>query len=127
VVAVKSRQVTVDAAVHEVLVDKLEPFTMYEITVTAVNGKGTSLPSPALRAITQTHYAAWKQPLAANQTQPTLPDIKGCCEAKNVSQFTRPNCLNKLCDPRGPYELQVTWVSGNLSSATVTMALKNNY
>ncbi|KAI4456944.1 titin [Holotrichia oblita] len=66
---------------------------MYEITVTAVNRHGSSLPSYAVRSLTLTPGTI--KPKAVGEA-PKLPDTKKCCISKGVNQT---NCLTQLCDP----------------------------
>ncbi|KAI4456941.1 titin [Holotrichia oblita] len=78
---------------NETTISALQPFTMYEITVTAVNRHGSSLPSYAVRSLTLTPGTI--KPKAVGEA-PKLPDTKKCCISKGVNQT---NCLTQLCDP----------------------------
>lgn len=86
------RQIKVPAGLLTANVSGLTPFTMYEITVTAQNGHGTSLPSFAIRVMTLLEGKV--RPNVAKA--PKLPDVRACCVEKGVSHRV---CLDKLCDP----------------------------
>ncbi|XP_025837036.1 Ig-like and fibronectin type-III domain-containing protein 1 [Agrilus planipennis] len=92
----------VQANTNETTIANLTPFTMYEITVTALNIHGSSLPSYAVRTLTLTP-GNMKQTDVADA--PKLPDIKGCCAKKGVTHST---CINKLCDPAEADDAQIT-------------------
>ncbi|XP_034250543.1 Ig-like and fibronectin type-III domain-containing protein 1 [Thrips palmi] len=83
-------------------VKDLTPFTMYEVSVTAFNKHGSSLPSDAIRSLTLSPRSAPKPSSVAKP--PKLPDIKSCCVAKNIS---RGGCVDKLCDPARHSAVQV--------------------
>lgn len=65
-------------------VKDLTPFTMYEVSVTAFNKHGSSLPSDAIRSLTLSPRSAPKP--SSVSKPPKLPDIKSCCVAKNISR-----------------------------------------
>lgn len=90
--ALERKQITVPGALQTANVSSLKPYTMYEITVTAMNKHGSSLPSYAVRAVTLP-VGKFKPAVAE---APKLPDVKGCCIEKGVSHA---KCLDKLCDP----------------------------
>lgn len=85
--------VHVPGSQNSTILSDLAPFTMYEVTVTALNIHGSSLPSYSVRSLTLT---PGKMKPTAVAEAPQLPDIKGCCVKKGVGHKT---CLNKLCDP----------------------------
>ena len=58
---------------------------MYEITVTAFNIHGSSLPSYAVRALTKIPGVSKTTNIA---NPPDLPDIKTCCAEKGISHKT---------------------------------------
>lgn len=58
---------------------------MYEITVTAMNIHGSSLPSFPIRALTLIPGQIKTKPTSES---PTLPDIKTCCIDKGVTHGT---------------------------------------
>jgi len=89
---IERKQITVPAAVQSAQVSKLKPNTMYEITVTALNKHGSSLPSYSVRAVTLSNDAVVPKRAEA----PQLPDIRSCCIKKGVQHAS---CLDKLCDP----------------------------
>lgn len=64
-----------------VLLDQLQPFTMYEISVTAFNIHGRSLPSNRVRTLTLAPGIIRPEP----KEPPKLPDIKSCCITKGVN------------------------------------------
>lgn len=88
-----SVQVNVRSTENSTVLNNLSPFTMYEVTVSALNIHGSSLPSYAVRSLTLT---PGKMKPTAVAEAPRLPDIKTCCANKGVSHKT---CLDKLCDP----------------------------
>ncbi|XP_075234927.1 Ig-like and fibronectin type-III domain-containing protein 1 [Lycorma delicatula] len=91
VITPHSVQVKVTNGEQSVLINDLTPFTMYEITVTAMNIHGSSLPSFPIRALTLIPGQIKTKPTSES---PTLPDIKTCCIDKGVTHGT---CLDKLC------------------------------
>jgi hypothetical protein len=58
---------------------------MYELSVTALNIHGSSLPSYSVRTLTLTPGKI--KPTAVAQV-PELPDIKTCCTDKGISHPT---------------------------------------
>lgn len=86
-------QVKVPESQTSAVLNNLSPFTMYEVTVMALNTYGSSLPSYAVRSLTLTP-GKMKQTTVGQA--PPLPDIKSCCASKGIAHKT---CLNKLCDP----------------------------
>ncbi|XP_037904934.1 Ig-like and fibronectin type-III domain-containing protein 1 isoform X1 [Hermetia illucens] len=86
--------VTVPADQRSTIINELKPFTMYSITVTAINDHGTSLPSFRVRALTLDSGIGKQTSVAV---VPVLPDIRGCCESKGMSHRS---CLNRMCDPK---------------------------
>ncbi|XP_050504317.1 Ig-like and fibronectin type-III domain-containing protein 2 isoform X1 [Diabrotica virgifera virgifera] len=84
------------------ILQNLIPFTMYDITVTAINRHGSSLPSYSVRSLTLT-------PGSVKQTTtgrpPQLPDIKSCCANKGIVHKT---CVTKLCDPVQASSAEIT-------------------
>jgi hypothetical protein len=67
-----------------VMITQLEPFTMYEIAVTAFNIHGRSLPSEKVRTLTLAPGV-----IRPNSTSPPeLPDIKTCCIENGVNSDT---------------------------------------
>lgn len=74
-----------------VVIKELVPFTMYEITLTARNKHGSSLPSNPVRALTLTPGQMRSE---TPKKVPPLPDIKQCCLDNGV-QHT--GCVDKLC------------------------------
>ncbi|KAK6628150.1 hypothetical protein RUM43_001962 [Polyplax serrata] len=87
------KQIEVPSSFLMAEVTKLKPFTMYEITVTAKNGHGTSLPSFSIRSTT---LPQGKRRGNMTAEPPQLPDIRACCVEKGVTHMV---CLDKLCDP----------------------------
>lgn len=85
--------IDVPASQNETTVSNLVPYTMYEVTVTAVNKHGSSLPSYSVRSLTLN--PGKMKPSIAGEA-PKLPDIRGCCIKKGVHPN---NCLDKFCDP----------------------------
>ncbi|XP_018897907.2 Ig-like and fibronectin type-III domain-containing protein 1 isoform X1 [Bemisia tabaci] len=96
-VLVKVNKTDTSVTVHD-----LVPYTMYEVTVTAKNIHGTSLPSYAVRFLTLT--AGTVKNKTAVKT-PELPDIKSCCFNAGVRHKA---CLDKLCDPSESGTAEVT-------------------
>lgn len=84
------------------VLNDLTPFTMYEVTVTAVNKHGSSLPSYSVRSLTLTPENL--KPKNVGEA-PQLPDIKSCCTNKGITHKT---CLNKLCDPAVASTAEIT-------------------
>ncbi|XP_060521519.1 Ig-like and fibronectin type-III domain-containing protein 2 isoform X2 [Cylas formicarius] len=80
----------------------LTPFTMYEVTVTAHNLVGSSLPSYAIRTLTLAPGQV-KQTMVGHT--PALPDIRSCCANKGITHKT---CLTKLCDPIEAESVEIT-------------------
>lgn len=78
---------------NETIVNNLMSFTMYEVTVKALNTHGSSLPSYAVRSLTLT---PGKMKTTTVGEAPKLPDIKSCCANKGIAHKT---CVSKLCDP----------------------------
>ncbi|CAH1112848.1 unnamed protein product [Psylliodes chrysocephalus] len=97
-----SVSVKVPGSQRSTVLQDLIPFTMYEITVTAVNTHGSSLPSYSVRSLTLT-------PGNIKQTTtgqaPQLPDIKSCCSNKGIVHKT---CMTKLCDPVMASSVEIT-------------------
>lgn len=89
----EKKQISVPSNVLLTEIKNLEPFTMYEITITAKNDHGTSLPSFAIRSTTLPRGTIRNK---ADYDPPKLPDIKTCCVKKGVTHLV---CLDKLCDP----------------------------
>ncbi|KAG5899209.1 hypothetical protein JTB14_034467 [Gonioctena quinquepunctata] len=94
--------VKVPADQNITILQNLIPFTMYEISVTAVNRHGTSLPSYTVRSLTLTtgNMKATKIGQA-----PNLPDIRSCCNNKGIVHKT---CKSKLCDPKLVSSVEIT-------------------
>lgn len=86
-------QINVPANQNETTVNNLAPFTMYEVTVSALNAHGSSLPSYSIRSLTLT---PGKMKTTTVGEAPKLPDIKSCCANKGIAHKT---CVSKLCDP----------------------------
>ncbi|XP_049544577.1 Ig-like and fibronectin type-III domain-containing protein 1 [Anopheles darlingi] len=89
-----SKVLQVPASQKSAVLSDLSPFTMYTVTVTAINDHGSSLPSTRIRALTLEGGAATKQTSVA--VVPVLPDVRGCCMKKGITHRT---CLDKMCDP----------------------------
>ncbi|XP_050094930.1 Ig-like and fibronectin type-III domain-containing protein 1 [Anopheles aquasalis] len=89
-----SKVLQVPAGQKSAVLSDLSPFTMYTVTVTAINDHGSSLPSTRIRALTLEGGAASKQTSVA--VVPVLPDVRGCCMKKGITHRT---CLDKMCDP----------------------------
>jgi hypothetical protein len=70
---------------NNAIVNDLKPYTMYELTVTAFNTHGSSLPSYAVRTLTLT---SGKMKPGAVAQAPGLPDIKKCCINRGISHTT---------------------------------------
>ncbi|CAH0563601.1 unnamed protein product [Brassicogethes aeneus] len=87
---------------NSTVLNNLMPFTMYEVTVTALNRHGSSLPSYKVRSLTLTP-GKMKQTNVA--PAPQLPDIKACCANKGIGHKT---CVNKLCDPSETKSVEIT-------------------
>ncbi|XP_060866861.1 Ig-like and fibronectin type-III domain-containing protein 1 [Metopolophium dirhodum] len=123
IVTPHSIQVKVPGSEYEVKIDKLIPFTMYEITVVAVNKHGSSLPSTAIRSLTlNSDQKTSRRTNTDNSTLPPLPDIRSCCMKKGI---THSACLDKLCDPSRSDVAEVTdlmicapWASQTFSCLT---------
>ncbi|XP_045478484.1 Ig-like and fibronectin type-III domain-containing protein 2 [Harmonia axyridis] len=92
----------VKAPQKSIVINDLVPFTMYEVTVTAVNKHGSSLPSYAVRTLTLTPTKVQQKEVGE---APKLPDIKTCCRDKGISH---PPCINKLCDPTETASAEIT-------------------
>lgn len=86
-------QVKVPNTSNQTIINYLKPFTMYEVTVTATNNHGASLPSYAVRTLTLTPGTIKSKTIGE---VPKLPDTKKCCADKGINQTS---CLNQLCDP----------------------------
>lgn len=88
----------VTSSLTEFKATKLNPFTMYEITITAINKIGSSLPSAAVRTLTLAPEKPPKEPTKPpkNQPIPELPDIKKCCIDNGL---VLGRCADILCDP----------------------------
>ncbi|GFG31451.1 hypothetical protein Cfor_07805, partial [Coptotermes formosanus] len=89
----RTTQIKISATYNNTIVSDLKPYTMYELSVTALNIHGSSLPSYSIRTLTMT--PGKMKPTTVAQA-PELPDIKTCCINKGI---THPTCLDKLCDP----------------------------
>lgn len=85
-------QIKIPADQNSTTVDSLNSFTMYEITVTSHNNRGSSLPSQKVRSLTESP----KKTKTPAMTAPALPDIKECCTKKGVYHG---RCVDKFCDP----------------------------
>ncbi|CAG7831790.1 unnamed protein product, partial [Allacma fusca] len=77
-------QIKVHGDLTNTVISKLQPFTMYEISVMAFNIHGRSLPSVKIRTLTLAPGLTRPKPGPA----PTIPDIKSCCRAKGVNTPT---------------------------------------
>lgn len=88
-----SVQVSVPATQNYAVLNNLSAFTMYEVTVTAANSHGSSLPSYVVRSLTLT---PGKMKPTAVAEAPVVPDIRSCCINKGITHKT---CLDILCDP----------------------------
>ncbi|XP_037079709.1 Ig-like and fibronectin type-III domain-containing protein 1 isoform X2 [Pollicipes pollicipes] len=85
---------------RSLLVSGLRPLTMYQVSVTAYNDHGGSLPSDRVRAVT------WlPESRAGVGAPPALPEVKQCCQEAGVRE---PRCLQKLCDPARTADIVVT-------------------
>lgn len=92
-IELEKKQIEVPSSLLTAEITKLKPFTMYEITVTAKNSHGTSLPSFAVRSMT---LPSGKVKSKMKASPPKLPDVRACCVEKGVNHAL---CLDKLCDP----------------------------
>lgn len=81
VVDAKMHQIKVPGEMTHVKIDNLQPFTMYEISVTAFNIHGRSLPSNRVRSLTLAPGIEKPEP----KSVPNIPDIKACCISKGVN------------------------------------------
>lgn len=90
---IRTTQIKVPGTYNSTIVNDLKPYTMYELSVTALNIHGSSLPSYSVRTLTLT--SGKMKPTAVAQA-PGLPDIKTCCTNKGI---THSMCVEKLCDP----------------------------
>lgn len=71
---------------YEVKIDKLTPYTMYEVTVLANNKHGSSLPSTAIRSLTlNTDQKTSRRSNTTTAELPPLPDIRSCCMKKGIT------------------------------------------
>ncbi|XP_030759730.1 Ig-like and fibronectin type-III domain-containing protein 1 isoform X2 [Sitophilus oryzae] len=87
---------------NSTIVQELQPYTMYEVSVTAHNIIGSSLPSYFVRTLT---LAPGKVMETINGKVPPLPDIRSCCINKGIGHKT---CLDKLCDPLEADKVEIT-------------------
>lgn len=70
----------------KVKIDQLTPYTMYEVTVVAINKHGSSLPSTAIRFLTlNTDQKTSRRTNIDDSKLPPLPDIRSCCINKGVT------------------------------------------
>ncbi|KAF4520404.1 hypothetical protein B566_EDAN003972 [Ephemera danica] len=78
-------QLKVPGTYNSSLVSSLKPFTMYEVSVTATNSHGNSLPSPAIRTLTlvpgQSKRSDSSEDAVSGATPPPIPDVRACCES----------------------------------------------
>ncbi|XP_059475873.1 Ig-like and fibronectin type-III domain-containing protein 1 isoform X2 [Neocloeon triangulifer] len=88
-------QLKVPATYNSSLISSLNPFSMYEIAVIAVNRHGKSLPSPAIRTLTLVPGQK-KSKSPTSGTLPPLPDVKKCCIEEHKVE---PKCAERLCNP----------------------------
>ncbi|XP_026478463.1 Ig-like and fibronectin type-III domain-containing protein 2 [Ctenocephalides felis] len=91
-------QTRVPAAQNSTVLSDLTPYTMYEVTVTARNSHGSSLPSYGVRSLTL--LGGLSSPASAEgnvSAPPDLPDVRKCCVEHGVNQ---PTCLDRMCDPK---------------------------
>ncbi|XP_046405305.1 Ig-like and fibronectin type-III domain-containing protein 1 isoform X1 [Ischnura elegans] len=118
--------VKVPAKQNKTIVTGLQPFTMYEVTATAFNIHGSSLPSYAVRAVTYIPFITTPKPSKGQDAPkvkvPKLPDVRTCCKNKGI---THPTCLDKMCEPSLSRIAQVTdlmicapWVAESFSCLT---------
>nr|CAI5827663.1 unnamed protein product [Callosobruchus analis] len=96
--------VKVPGAKSSTVVNDLSPFTMYEISVTASNKHGSSLPSYTVRSLTLAPGTS-KPTSGVPSAPPNLPDVRQCCQRRGVSHKT---CLSKLCDPKDAAAAEIT-------------------
>ncbi|XP_054267567.1 Ig-like and fibronectin type-III domain-containing protein 1 [Macrosteles quadrilineatus] len=83
--------VKVSKQTNNAIVGNLVPLTMYEVTVTAWNENGSSLPANAVRTLTLTPGQV--KPVTTAKP-PKLPDVRACCVEQGITHGT---CLDKLC------------------------------
>ncbi|GFX66738.1 ig-like and fibronectin type-III domain-containing protein [Trichonephila clavipes] len=95
---VTSSQVFVDGNKTSYVASGLLPVTMYEVQIISENSHGSSMPTPAVRALTLASPDE-SDATASNSSETYfahLPNITRCCEEKGVPEG---KCLRSLCDP----------------------------
>ncbi|KAG8229762.1 hypothetical protein J437_LFUL007060 [Ladona fulva] len=108
---ITTKIVKVPGTKNSTIVSDLLPFTMYEVSATAMNIHGSSLPSYSVRTVT---YMPNINPTSSSLTPsgstsspkvPKLPDVRTCCKNSGIRH---PTCLDKLCDPSQSNAAEVT-------------------
>ncbi|XP_015790397.1 Ig-like and fibronectin type-III domain-containing protein 1 [Tetranychus urticae] len=96
----------INGTLDEFKATNLKPFTMYEITMLAINKFGTSLPSATVRTLTLSPAKSKdKEPSKPARPAPELPDIKKCCVDNGL---VLDRCVDILCDPVRADEATIT-------------------
>ncbi|GFY65024.1 ig-like and fibronectin type-III domain-containing protein [Trichonephila inaurata madagascariensis] len=91
-------RVLVDGNKTSYVASGLLPVTMYEVQIISENSHGSSMPTPAARALTLASPDE-SDATASNSSETYfahLPNITRCCEEKGVPEG---KCLRSLCDP----------------------------
>ena len=96
----ETKRFKVDGNLRVFTIDKLLPFSLYNVTMESINTLGKSLPTYTLRVLTLSKTeaklkAANPDPLPLPPKVPELPDTKACCRKNNVTH-ARYVCLSKL-------------------------------
>ena len=86
----ETKRYKVDGNLRVFTIDKLLPFSLYNVTMESVNTVGKSLPTYTLRVLTLSKTEAKKKatnpdPLPLPPKVPELPDTKACCRKNNVT------------------------------------------
>eukprot|EP00092_Neocalanus_flemingeri_P093803 GFUD01119242.1.p1 GENE.GFUD01119242.1~~GFUD01119242.1.p1 ORF type:complete len:1460 (+),score=180.34 GFUD01119242.1:219-4598(+) len=99
-----------NSALHEIprgktefIINGLEKFSLYEVSMWAENKDGgKSLSTYDIKIVTHMEGDSGDpEPLES----PTLPNIRSCCISNNV---THAKCVDKFCDPRNVASTQLT-------------------
>ena len=88
------------------IIQNLEPFTLYEIVMKAVNKMGESVPTISIRTLThlpestqKKRKTEWTEVDASAHNSP--PDLRKCCKKNGLHNDT---CLDAICDPSKAYK-----------------------
>ena len=132
-----NRTASVPGSKTEVLIDDLAPFTLYNISMTAENQHGTSLPSYYLLVLTQSSEEARKirqkqleekakedssvdeVSFTTPENLPKVPDFKQCCRNIDNTTVHKPYVYYSIYVILGSQHFRKVWRVWFLSSEQI--------